>query len=65
MIRKLTPSLNKHFKDIRTGDIHEGAIYLGIYDNASNYVEVSEEEYQAYLKKTNEVIAEDEQNQNI
>ena len=49
-MRKLTPSLNKHFKNIHTGDIHEGVIYLGIYDSESNYIEVSEEEYQEYLK---------------
>ena len=59
-MRKLTPSLNKHFKNINTGDIYEGTIYLGIYDNASNYVEVSEEEYQAYLKKQQEAIEDNE-----
>lgn len=49
-MRKITPSANKHFKDIHTGDIHESVIYLGIYDSESNYIEVSEEEYQEYLK---------------
>ena len=58
MIRKLTPRENKHFKDINTGDIYEGEIYLGIYDSASNYIEVSEEEYQEYLKAKQEVIEE-------
>lgn len=54
-MRKMEPTKNKHFKNIKTGDIYEGAIYLGIYDNESNYVEVSEEEYQEYLKsKDNE-----------
>lgn len=48
-IRKLIPDANKHLKDIRTGEIAEGVIYLGIYDSEENYVEVSEEEYQAYL----------------
>lgn len=56
---KLTPSLNKHFKHINTGDIHEGTIYLGIYDSPYNYVEVSEEEYQEYLKQQQEVITND------
>lgn len=52
---KLEPTKNKHFKDIKTGDIHEGVIYLGKYDTPYNYVEVSEEEYQEYLKsKENE-----------
>lgn len=49
-MRKLIPSENKHFKDIKTGDIHEGTIYLGKYDTPYNYVEVSEKEYQEYLK---------------
>lgn len=49
-MRKITPSLNKHFKDIHTGDIYEGTIYLGIHDSSNNYVEVTEEEYQEYLK---------------
>ena len=49
-MRKLTPNTNKHFKNIHTGDIHEGVIYLGIYDSEYNYIEVSEEEYQKYLK---------------
>jgi hypothetical protein len=55
-MRKITPSTNKHFKNIYTGDIYEGVIYLGIYDSESNYVEVSEEEYQEYLKKQEETI---------
>ena len=57
-MRKITPIKNKHFKNIHTGDIYEGSIYLGIYDSESNYVEVSEEEYQEYLKQQ-EVIQDD------
>ena len=49
-MRKLIPSENKHYKNINTGDIYEGVVYLGIYDSPSNYVEVSEEEYQESLK---------------
>ena len=48
-MRKLIPSKNKHFKDVNTNEIFEGEIYLGIYDNEFNYIEVSEEEYQEYL----------------
>lgn len=47
----LTPESNMHLKNVNTGDIYEGAIYLGIYDSASNYVEVTEEEYQEYLNR--------------
>ena len=60
-MNKLVPSLNKHFKDIKSGDIYEGIIYLGIYDSPSNYVEVSEEEYQEYLAKQNEKVEEEKQ----
>lgn len=49
-MRKITPSLNKHFKNIHTGDIYEGVVYLGIYDSPDNYVQVDETEYQEYLK---------------
>lgn len=55
-MNKIVPSVNKHFKDIHSGDIYEGVIYLGIYDSPSNYVEVSEEEYQEYLAKQNEKV---------
>ena len=50
-MRTLISNTNKHFKNINTGDIYEGAIYLGKYDTPLNYVEVSEEEYQAYLEE--------------
>lgn len=46
---ELIPNKNKHFKNINTGDIFEGTIYLGKYDSEDNYVEVTEEEYQQYL----------------
>lgn len=52
---KLIPSENKHLKNINTNMIFEYAIYLGKYDNKSNYVEVSESEYQDYLKKESEI----------
>ena len=35
--------------------IFEYAIYLGKYDTKDNYVEVSESEYQDYLKKESEI----------
>ena len=52
---KLIPSENKHLKNINTNMIFEREIYLGKYDNKSNYVEVSESEYQDYLKKESEI----------
>lgn len=50
-MNKLEPSKNMHLKNIHTGDIYEGTIYLGVYDSPENYVEVTEEEYQEYLKR--------------
>ena len=47
----LIPSANMHFKSKITGDIYEGNIYLGIYDSADNYIEVTEEEYQEWLNR--------------
>ena len=45
----LTPAKGKHLKN-KEGQIFEGAIYLGCFDSKDNYVEVSEEEYQASLE---------------
>lgn len=53
-MNKIIPSENKHFKNIHTGDIYEGVVYLGIYDSADNYVEVTEEEYQEWLRRNEE-----------
>ncbi len=50
---KLTPAKGKHLKN-KEGQIFEGAIWLGCYDNKDNYVEVSEEEYQASLEAEHE-----------
>ena len=58
-MRKMIPNQNKHFKNIHTGDIYEGIVYLGIHDSETNYIEVSEEEYQAYLKAQEELIQDD------
>jgi hypothetical protein len=52
---KLIPSENKHLKNINTNMIFESMIYLGKYDTKDNYVEVSENEYQDYLKKESEI----------
>ena len=59
-MNKLTPSENMHLKNINTGDIYEGAIYLGIYDSPDNYVEVTEEEYQEWLNRDNEEATEED-----
>lgn len=55
-LRKLVPSEGMHLKNINNGDIYEGTIYLGVYDDISNYEEVTEEVYQEYLSKQDESI---------
>jgi hypothetical protein len=56
---KLIPEKKMHLKDVRTNEIAEGYIYLGIYDSPENYVEVTEEEYQQWLiEKEIEVLEE-------
>lgn len=55
-LRKLVPSEGMHLKNINNGDIYEGIIYLGVYDDKANYEEVTEEEYQEYLAKQDESI---------
>lgn len=53
-IIKLTPTQGMHLKNILTNDIAEGIVYLGKLDSPSNYIEVTEEEYQAFLKQQEE-----------
>ena len=37
------------------GSVCESPIYLGIYDSDSNYSEVGKDEYEAWLKKQEEL----------
>ena len=53
-VTKLIPSKGMHLKNILTNEIAEGVIYLGKLDSTNNYIEVSEEEYQDYLKQEEE-----------
>ena len=48
---ELEKPTNGHWKDIHTGDIAEGTIYLGKYDSPENYVAVSESDYALYIKE--------------
>ena len=54
----LTPKTNYHYKNKITGDIYEYQVFLGKNDSVENYELVSEEEYQNWLKKTEEEINE-------
>lgn len=56
---KLSPKKNYHLMNNTTGDIYEGAIFLGKFDSKDNYSEVTEEVYQEYMKQLMEGPYED------
>lgn len=60
--KKLMPSANMHLKNKDNGDIYDTYIYLGKYDSQDNYIEVSEEEYQAFINRGIEEVSQDETN---
>ena len=43
---KLVPSEGKHLKNISTGEVYEGEIYLAKSLKAEDFIEIDEEEYQ-------------------
>ena len=46
-----------YVKRIATGEIYEGAtIFLGKFDDASNYQDATKEEYEAYVKAQEEEL---------
>ena len=51
--RKLTSSTG-YLRDTRDGWVCDHDIYLGIGDDKTNYVEISEEEYNLALKEEEE-----------
>lgn len=53
-VRRLEPSKGKHLRNKKTLDCFEGAIYLGAYDSADNYEEITDSEYKSYLAKLGE-----------
>lgn len=48
---KLTPSKGKHLKNNLTGEVYKGEIYLAKSLNASNFVEITDEEYAEIKEK--------------
>ena len=43
---KLVPSEGKHLKNVSTGEVYEGEIYLAKSLSTSDFVEIDEAEYQ-------------------
>jgi len=52
---KIVPSTGYHFATLDKTSMFEGVIYLGKYDSHTNYIEVTEEEYQAWLSKQQDI----------
>lgn len=53
---KLAPSEGKHLKNVSTGEVYEGEIYIAKSLSASDFVEIDEAEYQ---KIKAELVAEE------
>jgi len=52
-------SVTGYIKRLETDEIFVGeTIYLGIYDKAENYADVSKEDYEAYIKEQEEKMKE-------
>jgi hypothetical protein len=50
-VNQLIPAIGNHLKNIHTDEIFEGSIYLAKSLSEEDFVEITEEEYQAILAK--------------
>ena len=53
------PDEGKHLKNVKSGEIYPGYIVPAKSLNESDFIEVSEEEYQAYIIAEEEISAEE------
>ena len=53
------PDESKHLKNVKNGEIYPGYIIPAKSLTESDFVEVSEEEYQAYISTEEEISAEE------
>lgn len=53
------PDEGKHLKNIKSGEIYPGYIVPAKSLTESNFIEVGEEEYQAYISAEEEISAEE------
>ena len=53
---KLTPEEGYHISKADRSDMYEGFIYLGKYDLPENYIEVIDEEYEAWKRLKEEEL---------
>lgn len=52
---RIFKSKTGYIKSLKDNIIYEnGTIYLGIYDNETNYTEATKEEYEEYIKSEEE-----------
>lgn len=56
IVRKLVSSTG-YFRRVETGEVYEGDLYLGKYDDPANYEEITEEEYLEAKNQERENIA--------
>lgn len=53
------PDESKHLKNVKNGEIYPGYIVLAKSLTESDFIEISEEEYQAYISAEEEISAEE------
>ena len=56
---KIYPDESKHLKNVKNGEIYPGYIVPAKSLTESDFIEVSEEEYQAYIGAEEEIPAEE------
>ena len=56
---KIYPDESKHLKNVKNGEIYPGYIVPAKSLTESDFIEVSEEEYQAYISVEEEIPAEE------
>lgn len=54
---KLIPSEGCHLSNTNKTEMYEGFIYLGKYDSANNYIEVTNEEYEEWKQLQEEIVS--------
>ena len=52
---ELIPEEGYHISNTNKTEMYEGFIYLGKYDSANNYIEVSNDEYEEWKRQQEEI----------
>lgn len=54
---ELMPEEGYHLSNKDKTEMYEGFIYLGKYDSANNYIEVTNEEYEEWKQLQEEIVS--------